>query len=127
MDDAQLTEITRAKQRNLRPWQPGESGNPAGRPRGSRNKLAGQFVDDLYRAWLDHGVEVIERVRVEDPATFLKTVAAVLPKEFEVTHTAFADVKSIVEAHRLALSIVRGNLDAAREYAPLLEHDDGVG
>jgi hypothetical protein len=124
MDDA-LTDNTEPKHCGLRPWRPGESGNPKGRPRGSRGKLASAFVDDLYRAWLDHGAEVIERVRVEDPATFLKTVAQILPKEFEVTHTAFADVTSIVQAHRLALAIVRGDIDVVREHAPLIEHDDG--
>ena len=30
---------TEKKQRNLIPFRPGQSGNPAGRPKGSRNKL----------------------------------------------------------------------------------------
>jgi hypothetical protein len=34
----------------LPPWKPGQSGNPLGRPKGSRNKLAEQFfIDDCLR------------------------------------------------------------------------------
>ena len=47
--------IAPQKHRGLRePWKPGESGNPAGRPKGSRNKLSEEFVAEfsrLVRAW----------------------------------------------------------------------------
>jgi hypothetical protein len=29
---------------HLKPWKPGESGNPAGRPKGSRNKINQAYV-----------------------------------------------------------------------------------
>ena len=42
-------EPTRQKHR---PWKPGESGNPAGRPKGSRNKLSEEFIADrLVPTW----------------------------------------------------------------------------
>ena len=54
-----MTEITRAHQRPTHLWRPGESGNPAGRPRGSRNKLAEDFVAALYDDFRDHGAAAI--------------------------------------------------------------------
>ncbi|WP_458193262.1 DUF5681 domain-containing protein [Bradyrhizobium sp. UFLA05-153] len=30
------------------PWPPGQSGNPAGRPRGSRSKLSESFLSDFH-------------------------------------------------------------------------------
>jgi Family of unknown function (DUF5681) len=75
-----MTETTRALQKPHL-WGPGQSGNPAGRPRGSRNKLAEAFVADCHQAWIEHGPEAIQRVLKDDPATFLKIVAGLLPKD----------------------------------------------
>jgi hypothetical protein len=44
-----------AKKQRGRPFEPGQSGNPAGRPKGSRNKLAEGFVAALYDDWSEHG------------------------------------------------------------------------
>jgi len=33
------------------PWKPGESGNPAGRPLGSRNKLSESVIQDIAADW----------------------------------------------------------------------------
>ncbi len=63
------------------PVGPGQSGNPAGRPKGSRNKLAEDFIADCHAAWLEHGPAAIKRVIDERPADFLKIVAAILPKD----------------------------------------------
>jgi Family of unknown function (DUF5681) len=38
-----LTDSTERKLRNLRPYKPGQSGNPKGRPKGARNRLGTQF------------------------------------------------------------------------------------
>ena len=65
----------------LRPaWKPGESGNPAGRSKGSRNKLKEAFLNDLCEAWEKHGVAAVEKVAKDDPAAFLRVVASLLPK-----------------------------------------------
>lgn len=67
---------------NLRPFQPGRSGNPLGRRKGSRNKLSQAFVDEVCASFEQHGREVIDRVRREHPVEFLKIVAALIPKAF---------------------------------------------
>jgi len=68
-----------------RPFAPGQSGNPLGRPKGARNRLGEQFVADLYSDWQAHGADVIRRVREERPDQYLKVVVSVLPKELHVT------------------------------------------
>jgi len=67
-----------------RPWESGQSGNPAGRPRGSRNKLSEQFFEELCADWQKGGAEAIERTRQEQPAIYLRVVASLMPKEFKV-------------------------------------------
>jgi hypothetical protein len=63
------------------PWKPGESGNPAGRPLGSRNKLSESVIQDIAADWAVGGAETIARVRMTDPATNFRVVASILPKD----------------------------------------------
>lgn len=63
-----------------RPFQPG---NP-GRPKGSRNRLGEAFIQALYVDFTENGPEVIAAVRAEDPATYMRVVASILPKELEI-------------------------------------------
>ena len=54
--------------RGLRePWKPGESGNPAGRPKGSRNKLGEEFITEIYNDWCQHGAAALKKVRETGP------------------------------------------------------------
>lgn len=66
------------------PWKPGQSGNPAGRPKGSRTKLGEQFLSDLMTDWDEHGQTAIKSMREKSPADYVKVVAATLPKELNV-------------------------------------------
>jgi hypothetical protein len=66
-----------------KPWlfKPGQSGNPAGRPKGSRNKLAEDFLSDAYQQWQQHGAKALETMATSEPAKFCQMVAGLLPKE----------------------------------------------
>jgi Family of unknown function (DUF5681) len=75
-----LPDNTGAKQ-GSQLWKPGQSGNPAGRPRGSRNALSAAFLTDVHVAWQAHGKQAILDVLKDDPAVFLKVVASLVPKE----------------------------------------------
>lgn len=68
-----------------------EAGNP-GRPKGSRNKLGEHFIQDLYADWREHGATVIAKVRADDPATYLKVTASILPKELHIKDSTLDDV-----------------------------------
>ena len=69
---------------HLRKWQPGESGNPKGRPKGARQKLSEKFLSAMQDDFEVHGHEVIAKARAADPVAYLKVIASLLPKDFEI-------------------------------------------
>lgn len=75
---------TTAKQQRGVPFKPGQSGNPAGRPKGSRHKLGEDFLKALQADFAEHGTDAIAKVREQKPDQYLKVIASILPKEIEV-------------------------------------------
>lgn len=80
---AMTADKTAPKQQIGRPFEAGASGNPAGRPKGSRNKLSEAFLKALADDFDANGPGVIERVRKERPHDYLKVCASVMPKRVE--------------------------------------------
>jgi Family of unknown function (DUF5681) len=68
-------------------WQPGVSGNPAGRLRGSRNALSEEVICALLRDFRQHGQKAVARVRRTQPAAYLKILALLVPREMKVEHS----------------------------------------
>jgi hypothetical protein len=60
-----------------------------GRRLGSRNKPGHAFIADLYADWIEHGIDAIDKVRVNKPEAYLKVVASLLPKQLEIRENAF--------------------------------------
>jgi Family of unknown function (DUF5681) len=79
--------VRKHRQRGLIPWKPGQSGNPKGRPKGSRNKLSEDFVYDLHESWKTLGKAAIMTVAWTDPSTYLRVVASLVPKDIDVAVT----------------------------------------
>jgi Family of unknown function (DUF5681) len=73
--------------KHLKKWAPGESGNPAGRPAGAKNRLQSDFLHALAEDFREHGAGVIRICRIERPTEYLKIIAGVLPKELDIHAT----------------------------------------
>ena len=69
--------------RNLRPFSPGQSGNPGGKPVAARNKLQGDFVKALADDFENPGKAAIVTMRENDPSGYIRMIASLMPKEFE--------------------------------------------
>lgn len=97
-----------------KPFQPGQIANPAGRPKGSKNKLGEAFVAALHEDFQEHGPQVIETVRLEKPDVYLKVIAQIIPKEFTLKTDTFDGITDeqlsvILAAARSALGIIEGS------------------
>lgn len=67
-------------------FKPGQSGNPGGKPAGTRNRITTAFLHALAEDFDQHGKKAIERTRDEDPGTYMKVCAGLLPKQIEQTN-----------------------------------------
>jgi hypothetical protein len=68
-------------------WKPGESGNLAGRVRGSRNRLSEEVICALLRDFRKHGEKAVAQVRRDQPGVYLKVLALLIPREHKVQHS----------------------------------------
>ena len=130
-------------------WQPGQSGNPAGRTRGSRNKLSEELICALLRDFRQHGQKAVARVRQTQPAAYLKILALLVPREHKVEHSNLIkslsdqELEAMIEYLKTSLEaqaggsirVIEGTIEpeAATAHAPktknrlMLEADTAVG
>ena len=69
---------------HLRPWKKGQSGNPYGRPLGSRQKVNERFLHDFASVWNVHGRKALVACAKDDPSTFVRVAAALLPAKVDL-------------------------------------------
>jgi hypothetical protein len=68
------------------------SNGTGGRPIGSRNRLQRKFVDALTADFEEHGEAAIRVVRHESPETYLKIIAATIPRELSAETTPITEL-----------------------------------
>lgn len=103
-----MADNTPAKHLEPYKWQKGVSANPAGRPKGSRNKLAEDFLSDVLAEWENHGAVALSDMREKNPGDFVKMVAGLLPKEMTLNLNSESDLSDdelLAEIRKLHASL----------------------
>src|SRR5215467_15347612 len=70
---------------NGRMWPPGVSGNPNGRPVGSRTVFSQGFLKDLAEVWSEEGREAMITTAKTNPTVFFATCARLIPQDVKLT------------------------------------------
>jgi hypothetical protein len=101
-----------------RPFQPGQSGNPRGRPRGSRHRLSEDFLAELCEDWAAHGKDALRRACEEDPVGYIRVVASLVPKQIERVENPLSELtdEELEKLHDYLESIA--SRDEGSESAP---------
>jgi hypothetical protein len=79
--------------------------------------LGEAFIAALAEDFEKHGVEVIERVRIEKPEAYIKVIASLLPKDLNLNVTKLDDLTDEQLLERLR--------SLTKQAAPLLANLDG--
>ena len=68
------------------------SGNSGGgRPKGARNRLTETFLSTIAQDFERHGAGALETLRTDDPASYLKLVASLVPRGLILQHERESD------------------------------------
>jgi hypothetical protein len=97
----------------LIPWEPGQSGNPKGRPQGSRNKLSEEFLADVHASWQVWGRPALMTAAITDPVSYVRMVASLMPREIEATITPVTERMSDAQLEAIIARGIEGGLDPA--------------
>jgi len=129
-------------------FQQGVSGNPHGNRHHTRHLLNQEFIQALLLHFREHGKKAIEKVAREQPASYLKILALLVPREHKVENSnvikSLSDqeleamieyLKTSLEAQAGGSSVIEGTIEpeAATAHAPkpknrlMLEADTAVG
>ena len=87
-------------------FQKGQAG--PGRTKGSRNRIAYKLIEALEKDFQEHGDETIKIARIERPVEYLRIIASVTPKEFEIVDSRLGELSD--EELDVFIAKLRGQL-----------------
>lgn len=85
----------------LPPYQPGQSGNPKGRPVAARQRLTEKFISDLSAHYEKEGANLITRVSEQNPEIIIQLIARLLPKDVAIQITQHSSM-TLEQQRRIA-------------------------
>jgi histidinol dehydrogenase len=102
-------------------------GNPAGRPRGSRNRaiLNEEFIAALLRHFRREGERAIARMAATQPAAYCKLLTLLVPREHRIEHSnAIKDLTD--EQLEAMIEHLKASLEAQAQSAKVIEGEAEV-
>jgi Zn-dependent oligopeptidase len=98
----------------------GVSGNPHGNRHRTRHLLNQEFMQALLLHFRQHGKKAIEKVAREQPASYLKILALLVPREHKVEHRN--PVKDMTDEElEAAIEFIKKMLAAQAENAKVID------
>jgi hypothetical protein len=116
-----VTAGTEKKLRNLKPFKPGQSGNPKGRPKGARNRLGTQFLEALEAEFRQFGPHVADPLVSTHAPELQGPVAA--NSQDQLRDTIWPE---IAKCHRQLPDALKGMIDVQAERVVVVQDPDGA-
>src|SRR5262249_13490082 len=70
----------------------GNPGKGGGRRKGSRDRISTALLEAIAKDFEEFGEEAVKIAQVEKPVEYLRIVASLLPKEFEIVDSRLHDI-----------------------------------